>query len=613
MGRKLEHTMLPIPQPNPPTYTQLDACSAKPPHIDINASSDGGDVLQMTNRLADLAVRPLWKALIAVVIVAVLTAIVTRAGIAASQKYGRLAAPPAYDDVVYFVSAAQWLVEIHDRSSSASILALLKEHAPYSTISAIIGFLLTPDNYVAHYAINFVPVAAFFLGITWLIRHSSLLNIATCLVGVACVPLIVQTINEARPDLPWGLATGLALGATVYRRVTGRSIWSVAVLGLLCGLAALIKPTALAASIVCLGFALLTSAAADWFEQNRNPTFKDSARRILVFGAAFALAVMPYLIVSFGHIWWYIRTTWVEQQEFWVYQAGLHDHLVFYVTGSGGGFISLSRWFQVGIALFAVRIGFAAWLDRNDLTRAIALLLAVTVAYAVPTAAPIKTYFLGAMFYSAFVVSMALNYTAITTLLSKSIRDDRSFARPAISAVGVGVLLLLLGIFQTPMLAGTPRLATVFGPEMAREIRAYVDEVWSIARSRALELNRTAEHPLVVRLSSPLPVSSTVLQLYAVRSGIAATFNCECIWPRFEDALGALVKADMAVVTSTIGQNIIRFPVPKMGDDLIRALDARPDMCLEKSMRFGSSITGNSILLRVYQRHDLGCPPPAQG
>ena len=85
-------------------------------------SSGGSDVLPMTNRLAGLAARPLWKAFIAVAIVAVLTAIVTRAGITASLKYGRLAAPPTYDDVGYFVSAAQWLVEIHGRSSSVPSL-----------------------------------------------------------------------------------------------------------------------------------------------------------------------------------------------------------------------------------------------------------------------------------------------------------------------------------------------------------------------------------------------------------------------------------------------------------------------------------------------------------
>ena len=67
--------------------------------------------------------------------------------------------------------------------------------------------------------------------------------------------------------------------------------------------------------------------------------------------------------------------------------------------------------------------------------------------------------------------------------------------------------------------------------------------------------------------------------------------------------MNALAKADMAVVTSTIGHNL---PVPKMGDDLIRTLGERPDMCLVKSLQFDGTLRQ-----RVYQRRELGCPPPA--
>ena len=294
---------------------------------------------------------------------------------------------------------------------------------------------MDPDSYIGHYAINFVPVGVFFFGVAWLIRDASLLNIVTCLVGVACVPLIIQTFNEARPDLPWGLAMGLAIGGIVYRRLTDRPVRSVALLGMLCGFAVLIKPSALLASTFCIGFTLLVSAATDWFGQGRKPTFRGSALRILVFGAAFVLAATPLLIVSFGHIWRYVWRTLIDQNEFWAYSAGLVDHLLFYVQGSGGGYISLNYWFQVGLALFAVRIGLAAWLDRNDLVRVIPLVLAVAVTYAVPTATPMKSYFIGAMFYSTFIMSMVLNYTAIATLLSKRTHDNRTLARPGILAV----------------------------------------------------------------------------------------------------------------------------------------------------------------------------------
>jgi hypothetical protein len=561
-----------------------------------------GHNLTMMNRIAELASRPSCKALVVVTVVAVLTAIAAYAGIKASLNYGRLAAPPSYDDVMYFIWAAQWLIDWPDRSTGQSLLALLKQHAPYSTISAIIGFLWTPDSYVGHYAINFVPVGVFLFGIAWLVRDASLLNIVTCLVGVACVPLIIQTVNEARPDLPWGLAMGLAMGGIVYRRLTDRPVWSVALLGILCGFAVLIKPSALPASTFCVGFALLVSAATDWFGQGRKPTFRSSALRILVFGAAFVLAATPLLIVSFGHIWRYVWSTLIVQKEFWAYRAGLNDHLLFYIQGPGGGHISLGYWFQVGLALFAVRIGLAAWLDRNDLVRVIPLVLAVAVTYAVPTATPVKSYFLGAMFYSTFIMSMVLNYTAIATLLSKRTNDSRSLARSGILAVRIGMLLLLMALFQTPVLAGMPRLATVFGT-VAHDMRSSVDQLWSLTSSRALELHRTAKNPLVVSFSSPHPANPSVLQLYAIRYGIPATFNGEFFLGQFDAAVNALAKADMAVVTSTIGHNL---PVPTMGDDLIRALGERPDMCLVKSLQFDGTLRQ-----RVYQRRELGCPPPA--
>ena len=85
-----------------------------------------------------------------------------------------------------------------------------------------------------------------------------------------------------------------------------------------------------------------------------------------MFGAAFVFAATPYLVVSFGHISQYIWNTLVEQKEFWAYRAGLDDHLVFYVKGPGGGFISLLIGFKLELALFVVRIGLAVLMDRNE-------------------------------------------------------------------------------------------------------------------------------------------------------------------------------------------------------------------------------------------------------
>jgi hypothetical protein len=117
------------------------------------------------NRIASATSRPGSKTIAVVALVSGLTAIIACVGIRASLKFGRLSIPPTYDDVVYFISAAKWLSAWPSRSFAASLYALLGEHAPFPTITAIAGFLLTPDSYVGHYAINAAVVAGFLSGI----------------------------------------------------------------------------------------------------------------------------------------------------------------------------------------------------------------------------------------------------------------------------------------------------------------------------------------------------------------------------------------------------------------------------------------------------------------
>jgi len=63
---------------------------------------------------------------------------------------------------------------------------------------------------------------------------------------------VVADHDGARPDLPWGLALGLAIGAVLYRPLLQRSRWSIFRLGVLCGLACAIKPSAFSASLHAL-------------------------------------------------------------------------------------------------------------------------------------------------------------------------------------------------------------------------------------------------------------------------------------------------------------------------------------------------------------------------
>jgi hypothetical protein len=125
---------------------------------------------------------------------AVLCTIITFVGLSLSFKAGRLSIPPTFDDVAYFVSAAEWLSRAATSSAESGMYALLRQHSPFTVLMAPIGLTWMPKDYVGPYAINAVIVAAFLLGIARFVWQLRLIDIATCLIGTACVPMLSQTI-----------------------------------------------------------------------------------------------------------------------------------------------------------------------------------------------------------------------------------------------------------------------------------------------------------------------------------------------------------------------------------------------------------------------------------
>jgi hypothetical protein len=251
--------------------------------------------LQIGAALREPAVaRAAVKASAIVALTAALCAIVGYVNLAASFDRGQLSVPPLYDDVSYFVDAARWLSAAPVRSLAANLYALLDQHAPFTTLTSAIGLSVVPRGYVGPYLVNVVLVATFMLAIAGLVWHVSIVDIATCLIGLACIPMLGQTMTEGRPDLPWGLALGLALGAIFYRPLYRRSYGSLIFLGLLCGAAAALKPTALPASVAFIIFAVCAATLCGCLEsKSRDARFllKQASATLLLFGLGFFLAV----------------------------------------------------------------------------------------------------------------------------------------------------------------------------------------------------------------------------------------------------------------------------------------------------------------------------------
>ena len=103
----------------------------------------------------------------------------------------------------------------------------------------------------------------------------------------------------------------------------------------------------------------------------------------------------------------------------------------------------------------------------------------------------------------------------------------------------------------------------------------------------------------VISFSSPFPVTSATIQLYAVRAYSILDVRGEYFNQTLMLPEKALLASDVVVVTSSMPHNL---PGPRMGDELIGRMDVNPGMCLVDSLPL---LTARTI--RIYRRGDPGC------
>jgi hypothetical protein len=542
----------------------------------------------------------------------ILSAIVATFSLGLALQFGRLSVPPLYDDVVYFLSAAQWLNAAPSHGIAANLYGLLHQHAPFATLTAIIGFKLIPDGHLGPYAINAFIILGFLLGIACLTWRRSLIDIATCLAGAACVPVLWQAMTEARPDLPSGLALGLVVGAILHRPFLQRRLWSVCLLGVLSGLAVGIKPTAFTAALACVGIVAAGQLVRECLQADIR-TFRAAVTRaglpVLLFAAGLFAAAAPIIGVDLTQTIQYVLKVLVHDRDFWATDESLGAGLLHYSIGFEGR-LALNDWLWVGLVLVGARFGLALLNDRRDLGGSATMLVAILAAYAIPSLSSLKSYFTGAMFYGVFIVTMTLNFGVVAAGLDAMI--PRLTLQPAwrgrlSSGLHLLPLVVVLLLFVANCLPGRIRLATALTPDQIQEIRTATTRVWSLLQQKSpMPAAAPAIQPgriFTVSFSSPYPVTPTTIQLYAVQAGIRLDARGEFFNRALDDAEEALLRADVAIITSSIPHNL---PGPRMGDELIARMDASPAMCLVDSLPL---LTARVI--RIYRRGDPGCASAA--
>ena len=170
------------------------------------------------------------------------------------------------------------------------------------------------------------------------------------------------------------------------------------------------------------------------------------------------------------------------------------------------------------------RIFIAVSSNRRDLGAAFTVLAAGFIAYAIPTLSSVKSYFLGAMFYGVFIVAMMLNFGAVVAGLDAAI--SRQMLRPALQhwlRLGLHLIPLaaVLSLFIVTSFPGRVTLSTSLTRDQIQDIRTATAKVWSLLQKSLAQGPEAFDHPgkvPVISFSSPYPVTSATIQLYAVRA-----------------------------------------------------------------------------------------------
>jgi hypothetical protein len=139
---------------------------------------------------------------------------------------------------------------------------------------------------------------------------------------------------------------------------------------------------------------------------------------------------------------------------------------------------------------------------------------------------------------------------------------------------------------------------TTFSRDQISDMNVAAQRVWSVLQRIAPAAS--AGRPLVATFSSPHPVTPATIKLYAMRAGLALDAQQSYFIRTLDEIEQAMSTSDVAVVASrTMPENL---PGPRLGDDIIRRLDANPRMCLIDSIPLLTLKT-----LQIYRRSDAGC------
>ena len=504
-----------------------------------------------------------------ILVAALLAYFVTRYCIQLSFQIGRLSLPSDYDDVGYLTSAQQWLNDLAKRGILYAPAGLLNQHAPLTMAIAALSFALAGPFDWPPYAANGFLLAASLLGALFYLRAEKTplllaLLIVLCLVDV---PFFHQAVTEFRPDPFAGMAIGFCVLLVFREPVFDLSRGRQFRLGLLFGVALLMKPSVFLAAGFILAAALLLSCAGFLIEQRR--PLRTEANALLTalarLAAGGALVFGPYLIAQGAEILGYAYMAIFTLADVNDFNGTLAQHATFYLTGLGGGGVALGLWFWIGAIAIVTRLAIAWRVDRNRLPGLCASYAVLLIIYLVLTLTAVKHYFLGSMFYATFSLLMARD---LAWLLPRAVVDVDGFDFP------YGAVLLIIALGVQRGFDPAPVLVTTNPDSNYRDVVSRATLlVYQAAKDKSTADNVT-NIPVTILTNTANPVRVPAIALQGSREQLDFRLSDGLYIRSADEFLALAATADIVVVGKPIGDP---YPGSRIGDELQAAIAGKPE------------------------------------
>jgi hypothetical protein len=495
----------------------------------------------------------------AAALLCVLVALHCAAVLGFSARHGRLAMVPIYDDVAYLIDGIKRL-NAFDRQGFAGLASSFLQdapHAPYSSLLATVGFGITPKNVLGAYALSAIWVVVFLALLQRLLRSLPKLTQMGIMIASLAVPMLATVIGSFRPDTYWGLITG-AVAVIVATKDLGRATRVETILtGLLVGGAALSKPTGMPAGSVVMGVGYLAAIAAALIGGTATP--KQIVTKTLFMLLGVAILVIPFLVVSGRDLLNYILAVMGKDLAVWRTDGSLSVQLAYYLKSD-------LFFGAVGWLLPAGPVLLLAWLvtaglsrDRALFVRTLGVCVSLLVAYAIPAFSPVKTGFIGSLFYGTFIAG---TFWSLAQMLR---------AKPV---PGTAVLLVGSAVFAGFWRPGVPFIAMEGESFAAMDTanRAVTPSILEVLAAGAMQ-----GQPLSVYTSSPGPVFDATLQYEALLRAIPSTYTGDYTNPDWSSILAKAQVADIVIASDAgaLGQGGgFAYPGIQYQDRLIATLAA---------------------------------------